>query len=208
VRPFYEPDDGEIRPSVTVGRIVHNSSRVSVAGEGHAPTVVESCSSCSFGPLAGDNLLVGLDGVAPSFGLPPGFAVDERRIDGERVVVVLSAGDSFRVEEDPAALVFCGRLLDEWLEERGLRREDVLAPGAPADLFEARLFCCEPTTELVAGYVARPDAAWAEAFRAARRLSLAEIQERDDVLRRKTGASPCGASSFGSSSGSGTAGRA
>jgi galactokinase/mevalonate kinase-like predicted kinase len=185
VRPFYEPDDGEIRPSVAGGRIVHNSARVSVAGGGHAPAVVESCTSCSFGTLAGDNLVVGLDGAVPSLDLPPGFAVDQRVIDGRRVLVVLSARDSFRVEADPSALVFCGRPLDDWLAERGLGREDVLAPGAPADLFEARLFCCEPPAELVRGYLARPAPGWAEAFRAAPRLSLAEIQEKDDVRRRE-----------------------
>jgi galactokinase/mevalonate kinase-like predicted kinase len=185
VRPFYEPDDGEIRPSVTGGRIVHNSSRVSTGGRGQAPALVECCSSCSFESLAGDNLLVGLDGVALPFELPPGFVLDQRAVEGGRVVVVLSARDSFRVEGDSAALVFCARPLDEWLEERGLRREDVLAPDSPGDLFEARLFCCEPTAELLAGYVIRPDAGWAEAFRGARRLSLSEIQQQDDVRHRE-----------------------
>jgi galactokinase/mevalonate kinase-like predicted kinase len=185
VRPFYEPDDGEIRPSVTGGWIIHNSSRVSIAGQGQAPALVESCSSCSFDSLAGDNLLVGLDDVALPFELPPGFLIDQRMIDEDRVAVILSARDTFRIEEDPAALVFCGRPLDEWLEERGLRRGDVFARDAPADLFEARLFCCEPTPELLAGYVTRPDAGWTEAFRGTRRLSLSEIQERDDVRRRE-----------------------
>ena len=184
VRPFYESEDGEIRPSVTAGRIVHNSSGVSAEAEGQAPALVESCSSCVFA-LAGGNVLVGLDDLTLPFALPPGFAIDGRRIDGDRVVVIVSARDSFRIEDDPGHLVFCGRPLEVWLGERGLRREDVLADDAPADLFEARLFCRNPTAELLAGYVTRPDARWTEAFRAARRLSLSEIQERDDVLRRE-----------------------
>jgi galactokinase/mevalonate kinase-like predicted kinase len=185
VRPFYEADDGELRPSVAEGRIVHNSSRVTAAGSAPKPVLVESCSSCAFDALGGDDVLVGLDDLALPFALPPGFTMDGRRVDGDRVVVIVSAGDTFRVEEDAAALVFCGRPLDGWLGERGLRREDVLARDAPADLFEARLFCRNPTVELLGGYLARPDARWTEAFRAARRLSLSEIQERDDVVRRE-----------------------
>jgi fucokinase / fucose-1-phosphate guanylyltransferase len=185
VRPFYEPDGGEIRPSVADGAIVHNSTRVTAADQAAGPVLVESCSSCAFDALGGDNVLVGLDDLTLSLALPPGLALDGRRIDEDRVVVIVSARDSFRLEDDVAALVFCGRPLDEWLGERGLRREDVFAKGAPADLLEARLFCRNPTIELLAGYVTRPDARWTEAFRAARRLSLSEIQERDDVVRRE-----------------------
>jgi galactokinase/mevalonate kinase-like predicted kinase len=172
-------------PEVTAERIVHNSWKVSTTGHGSAPVVVESCSSGSFGPLGGDNLLVGLDDVTPPFELPSGFAMEERRLGEDRVVVILSAHDTFRIEKDPAELVFCGQPLDEWLEGRGLRREDVFEDGAPADLFEARLFCCDPTTDLVAGYLTPRDSAWTDAFRGARRLSLREIQDREDVVRRE-----------------------
>jgi galactokinase/mevalonate kinase-like predicted kinase len=184
VRPFYEPEDGEIRPEVGAGRVVHNSRRVTLA-EAPGPALVESCSSCTFDALGGDNVLVGLDGDALPLELPPGITIDGRRIDEDRVVVILSTRDTFRVQDDFAHLVFCGRPLDEWLGERGLRREDVLASDAPADLFEARLFCRNPTAELLAGYLARPDPGWARAFRAAGRLSLSEIQEHDDVVRRE-----------------------
>jgi galactokinase/mevalonate kinase-like predicted kinase len=187
VRPFYELEGGEIRPSVTPQGIHHNSSAVTTAGHAQAPVLVESCSSCSFGSLAGDNILVGLEDRSFPFELPAGFVVEERRLDDptSRVVVILSFRDSFSVEEDVAALVFCGQPLDDWLGKRGLLRGDVLEDGAPADLFEARLFCKDPTAELLAGYLKRPDAEWTRAFRAAHRLSLSEIQEHDDVLRRE-----------------------
>lgn len=185
VRPFYELEGGEIRPLVTPQGVLHNSSAVTTAGRGQAPVVVESCSSCSFGSLAGDNLLVGLENGSFPFELPAGIAMEERHLDTSRVVVILSTRDSFRVEEDVDALVFCGQPLKDWLGERGLLLGDVFEHGAPADLFEARLFCCDPTTQLLAGYLERPGVEWTQAFRAARRLSLSEIQEHDDVLRRE-----------------------
>jgi galactokinase/mevalonate kinase-like predicted kinase len=184
-RPFYEADQGEIRPSVTTEAVIHNSVEVSATGRGPASAIVEACSSCSFGALGGDNLLVGLHGVTLPFELPRGTAVEERRIAGDRIVVIFSAGDSFKVAGDHADLVFCGRPLDQWLGERGLTREDVFDAGAPPDLFDARLFCCEPSPNMIAGYLTAPDIGWGESFRAARRLSLHEIQARDDVLERE-----------------------
>jgi galactokinase/mevalonate kinase-like predicted kinase len=184
-RPFYEADQGEIRPSVTAEAVVHNSVEVSAAGRGPSPAVVESCSSCSFGPLGGGHMLVGLEGVTLPFELPPGTTVEERRLGQDRVVVVLSAGDSFKVAADHGDLVFCGRPLDEWLRERGLTRRDVFDDGAPPDLFAARLFCCEPSPDTMAGYLTVPDVSWGQRFRAARRWSLHEIQARDDVLERE-----------------------
>ncbi|MCG6925650.1 MAG: hypothetical protein LJF30_10095 [Acidobacteria bacterium] len=182
-RPFYELDGGEIRPSVTPAAVVHNSTAVSVGG--HGPALVEACSASSFQALAGDNLLVGLDSIDLPFELPEGIALEERRLGSERVVVVFSSRDSFKVAGDHADLVFCGRPLDLWLSERGLSREDVFDADAAPDLFAARLFCCGPSAKLIAGYVAAPDAGWAETFRAARRLSLYEIQSPDDVVSRE-----------------------
>jgi len=184
-RPFYEPDDGEIRPMVTSEGIVHNSTAVRTGGHAHAPALVESCSSCSFPSLGGDNLLVGLDGAEMPFEIPAGIAVEGRGLGEDRVVVVVSARDSFRVVDDPADLVFCGQPLDRWLDERGLTRADVFEDDDATDLFAARLFCCGPSTDLLAGYLACPDSGWTASFRAARRRSLYEIQERDDALRRE-----------------------
>jgi hypothetical protein len=182
--PFYEPDDGEIRAFEAPDRIVHNSTSVDFTVAGGGPVLVESCASCSLGALGGDNLVVGLEGMALS-GVPAGFALDGRHLPEGRVVVVLSARDSLKPAREARELVFCGRPLDEWLAERGLRREDVFDEGAGTDLFEARLFCVDPTPAVLEGYWRRPDASWAAAFRAARRLSLDGIGERDDVVRRE-----------------------
>jgi galactokinase/mevalonate kinase-like predicted kinase len=182
--PFYEPDDGEIRPFEAADRVVHNSAGVDFTVSGQAPVLVESCSACSLGALGGDNLVVGLEDVALS-GVPAGFALDGRRLREGRVVVVLSARDGLKPVKEARDLVFCGRPLDEWLAERGLRREDVFEAGGGTDLFEARLFCLDPAPALLEGYWSRPDASWTAAFRAARRLSIAEINDRDDVVRRE-----------------------
>jgi galactokinase/mevalonate kinase-like predicted kinase len=182
-RPFYELDGGEIRPSVTAAAVVHNCTGVSAAGLG--PAVIEACSASSFGSLGGHNVLVGLEDARFPFDIPEGVAIEERRLDDDRVVVVFSSRDSFKEERDPADLVFCGLPLDEWLGKRGLTRGDVLDAGAPPDLFAARLFCSRPSANLIAGYLTTPDATWTDTFRASPRLSLYEIQARDDVLQRE-----------------------
>jgi galactokinase/mevalonate kinase-like predicted kinase len=192
IAPFYEPEGGEIRPYQAPDRILADCVDVEVAVTGAAPVLVDACRSCSL-VLAGDNLVVGLDGLALPFEVPRGFVLDGRPLEEGRVVVVLSAGDSLKAGAEP--LVFCGRPLDEWLSGRGLSRADVFDGGrgddrpqphqAQTDLFAARLFCLDPTPELLRGYVERPDGAWTRAFLAARRLSLAEIQERDDAVRRE-----------------------
>ena len=161
---------------------------VSAAVRGRAPALVEGCSFFSLGALGGGILSVRLRGFAVLFDVPSGFAVEERRLGEDRVVVILSAEDSFKVATDHGELVFCGRPLDAWLDERGLDREDVLDAGAPPDLFAARLFCCRPSADLVAGYLTVPGDGWAESFRAARRLSM----------NRSNASSPRASSSSGS----------
>jgi galactokinase/mevalonate kinase-like predicted kinase len=182
IAPFYEPEGGEIRPYEAPDRILHDCVDVEVAVSGPAPVLVEACRSCSL-RLAGDNLVTGLDDLALPFDLPRGFVLDGRHLAEGRVVVVLSSGDSLKAGD--ARPVFCGCPLDEWLAERGLSRADVFERDEGGDLFAARLFCLDPTPEILRGYVERPDASWARAFRAARRLSLAEIQEKDDAVRRE-----------------------
>ena len=184
IKPFYEPDVGEIRPIEGPDRIVHDCAAVDLRVTGASPVLVEGCSSCRL-VLEGDNVVVGLSGLSLPFTLPRGFVLDGRELPEGRVVVVLSSSDSLKAETDVSRLVFCGRPLDTWLAERGLSRDDVFSPGDPPDLFAARLFCLDPTPEVLRGYVEPPDASWTAAFRASRRLSLAAIQDRDDPVRRE-----------------------
>jgi galactokinase/mevalonate kinase-like predicted kinase len=184
IAPFYEPEGGEIRAFESADRVVHGSVGVEVTVTGTAPVLVEGCSSSSL-RLAGDNLVVGLEGRTLPFELPRGFVLDERRLPEGRVVVALSSRDSLKPEKDPSRLVFCGQPLDAWLAERGLERRDVFGDGDGSDLLAARLFVLEPTAEDIQGYVERPGEEWTRRFRAARRLSLGEVQERDDAVRRE-----------------------
>jgi galactokinase/mevalonate kinase-like predicted kinase len=184
IRPFYAPDGGEISPVEAPDRVVHDSHAVDVRVTGSAPVLVEASSSCHL-VLEGDNVVVGLVDLDLPFALPRGFVLDGRELPEGRVVVVLSARDSLKAEGDFARLLFCGRALDDWLAERGLAREDVFSPEDPPDLLAARLFCLDPSPALLRGYVEQPDSAWTAAFRAARRLSLATIQDRDDAVRRE-----------------------
>ena len=149
IKPFYEPDVGEIRPIEAPDRIVHDCAAVDLRVTGASPVLVEGCSSCRL-VLEGDNVVVGLDGLSLPFTLPRGFVLDGRELPEGRVVVVLSSRDSLKAETDVSRLVFCGRPLDTWLAERGLSRDDVFSPGDPPDLFAARLFCLDPTPERAA----------------------------------------------------------
>ena len=184
IAPFYEPEGGEIRAFEASDRVVHGSVGVEIVVAGTAPVLVEGCASSSL-RLGGDNLVVGLEGRALPFELPRGFVLDERRLPEGRVVVVLSARDSLKAESDPSRLVFCSQRLDGWLAERGLGRADVFDDGDGSDLLAARLFVLDPTPEDLRGYVERPGEEWTRRFREARRLSLGEIQERDDAVRRE-----------------------
>ncbi|HVO10039.1 MAG TPA: L-fucokinase [Vicinamibacteria bacterium] len=185
VAPFYESDGGELRPQVSGEGVVENCLDVRVVGSGSGqPSLVEGCDGCTLS-LAGDNVVVGLDGVSLPFTLPRGFALDGRRLPEGQVVVVLAAGDSLKPEPDPGCVVFCGQPLDRWLAERGLARGDVFAAtDSGRDLFAARLFAVDPEPSFLRGYL-EPDPAWGARFRAARRLSLAEVNARDDAVRRE-----------------------
>jgi galactokinase/mevalonate kinase-like predicted kinase len=184
IRPFYEPDGGEIRPVEGPDRIVHDSAAVDLRVTGPSPVLVEGCSACAL-VLEGDNVVVGLDGLSLPFTLPRGFVLDGRELPEGRLVVVLSSRDSLKAESEASQLFFCGQPIDQWLSARGLSQGDVFSPGDPADLFVARLFCLDPTPELLRGYVETPGPGWTAAFRATRRLSLAEVQDRDDAVRRE-----------------------
>jgi galactokinase/mevalonate kinase-like predicted kinase len=184
VAPFYEPHGGELRPFEAQDRIVHDSVDVALEVQGPGSVLVEGCSQASLS-LEGDNLVVGVDGLALPFRVPRGFTLDARHLPEGQVVIVLSAHDSLKPEKDPGRLVFCGRPLDQWLVERGLSRADVFADAHPTDLFAARLFAVDPSPELLHGYVEAFGPEWTSAFREARRLSLAEVNERDDAVRRE-----------------------
>jgi hypothetical protein len=88
IAPFYEPDGGEICAFEAADRVVYGSVGVEVTVTGTAPVLVEGCASCSL-RLAGDNLVVGLEGRVLPFELPRGFVLDERVLAEGRVVVVL-----------------------------------------------------------------------------------------------------------------------
>jgi galactokinase/mevalonate kinase-like predicted kinase len=184
VAPFYEEHGGEIRPLVSPERVVQNSVCVSLALAGRQPSLVEGCARCEL-RLEGDNVVVGLEDLSLPFPLPRGFTLDGRQLPEGQVVVVLAAGDSLKPELEPARLVFCAQPLDRWLAERGLERGDVFGDGDGRDLFEARLFAVSPSPSLLRGYLERPGPQWAAEFRAARRLSLAEVNDRDDPVRRE-----------------------
>ena len=195
-RPFYEADGGEIRPSVTPAAIVHNSTGVS-ARRARPRRWSRPAPIASFGTLGGDNLVVGLDGarlaLRPAGGRHPRRAPTRAT---DRVVVVLSARDSFKVASDPAR----PRLLRPSPRRRGSRSagsggRTSSTPTRRPTSSPRGCSAVSPTTDLIAGYLAPRPGLGGRAFRAARRLSLYEIQERDDVAaaRGPTGRAAPGA---------------
>ena len=130
VAPFYEKDGGEIRPFEAPDRIVHNSVGVELAGRGAGAR----CSSraarrARCRPSAGTTW----SSASRASRCPSACRAASRSTGGTcpraASSSILSAGDSLKPEGDPARLVFCGRPLDEWLEERGLVRGDVFDGG-------------------------------------------------------------------------------
>ena len=137
-----------------------------------------------------------LDGRALSSSLAPAHGEEERG-EGERVLLVYSSTDSFKRAASLSALRYCGEPIETWLRQRGLAPADLWSAaelraeqqGLGIELWDARLFCVLPPSpaaaELVAGYYAPAAAAgWAEHFRGAPRLSLAEVNARSSPQRR------------------------
>jgi galactokinase/mevalonate kinase-like predicted kinase len=183
--PFYEPDPGELRAQETTDSIVYDSAAVETGPVGGDPVLVEGCVDLDLRGAGGRNVLVGLSGFALSTPIPEGICIEERRLPEGSVYVVYSIEDSFKPRASPGDLVFCAVPLERWASERGLDLGEVLSGGAPSDLFAARLFCVGQPPEFVSGYLAPSGPAWTAAFRAARRLCLAEIQNAEDATIRE-----------------------
>ena len=141
-----------------------------------------------------------LDGRALSSSLASAQG-EEGREEEERVLLVYSSTDSFKRAASLSALRYCGEPIEAWLRQRGLSPAELWSAaelraeqqGLGIELWDARLFCVLPpltppspaAAQLVAGYYAAPAAAgWAEQFRGAPRVSLAEVNARSSPQRR------------------------
>jgi galactokinase/mevalonate kinase-like predicted kinase len=183
--PFYETEPGELRAQDTPDRIVFDSANVEIGHVRGEPVVAEGCVNVRLGAMGGRNLLVGLSELSLSEPVPEGMCIDERRPPQGPVYVVYSTEDSFKPNVAPGDIVFCGKPLERWAAERGLAPSELLSASEPSDLFAARLFCVGQPPEFVPGYFAPSGPAWTAAFRAARRLCLAEIQDAEDASSRE-----------------------
>jgi galactokinase/mevalonate kinase-like predicted kinase len=162
LRPFYDDEPGEIRPEVSGARIAYEGATID----------------------GGDRLTIGLPPREGAPEPPAGLCIDVRELPQGRALLVYGVDDSFRTQPELASVVFCGQPLAAWLAERGLRPDDVAAGAGPVDLLELSLFVQGVPLDFAAGYwsVGGPD--WTERFRKARRLSLREANETDDVVAR------------------------
>ncbi len=143
---------------------------------------VEGCRIAAPVRLGGGNVVTGLD-VAEPLSLPAGACLDVQRgrnRRGEPVWFVRCYGVADSFKGSATEETFCGRPLQEWLGAAGVAAADVWSSGAPATVWEARLFPAEAAAE---GYrrwlwMFEPEGATEEARRAyaaADRYSAAEI---------------------------------
>ena len=151
LRPFYDEEPGEIRPAVSRDRLLVNSSGVETIVKPSGFAVFEGCHDVRIDGAEGETLFLGLEGGHVPATVPDGFCLDQRRLGEVSVLLVCSSVDTFRRPRAAEDLVFCGKPLRVWLEERALSQSDV-ARGDGGDLLEAALFCAGVPLEFAAGY--------------------------------------------------------
>lgn len=174
---------------------------------------VEMCSGSSL-TLSdhGFHLVVGLEGVnlPATSPLPDGICLDMRRVPSlhadSPVLAMYHTGDSFKTVKDKADVRFCGVPMQQWLEERRLTGSDIWtaasnddeddaapSPLTENDLWTGQLFAphgagaSSSSALFIAGYwdsSVGGDASWKEAFLAAPRYSLQQLQVADSALAR------------------------
>ena len=168
-----------------------SASSSTVAGT--APVLVEGCASSSL-RLAGDNLVVGLEGRALPFELPRGFVLDERAAargpGGGRPV---RRGTASRPRAIPSRLVFCGQPLDAWLAERGLAPRRRLRRRRRRRPLRGPALRPRP--------VARRPARLRRARRERSGRGASARRAASPWARSRSGTTPCGARTAGSPSG-------
>ncbi len=188
--PFYSLAHEELIPEAGPGLVRFNSVDAAI-DPGFGGSCVEDCRNVQVS-CEGENLLVGLRDIRLPQALPRGFCLDERRFDDKDAAVTLRLvyhrDDSFKPQKSADAVVFCGKPLKTWLEERGLSVQDVFPGGERSDLYAAKLFCAGADAEHLAGYWRKPPdkASWLKWFRASRRYSIAEANALTDAAARDT----------------------
>ena len=184
LRPFYEQDPGELRPYTSAEKIVYNSVDAQVLVRPSSFAMVEGCRHVRIREAQGDNLFVGLEDFDLDVSVPPGFCLEQRRREGgEAVLLVYAGGDTFTKANEAAEVIVCGQPLPLWLEQRKLTPAD-LRVASPVDPLDLTLYCAGVPPEFAAGYWTVPPPGWTEQFRAARRFSLKQLNEDDDVVQR------------------------
>jgi galactokinase/mevalonate kinase-like predicted kinase len=108
-------------------------------------------------------------------------------VDGGTVVAVYGTGDTWSPADSPEHMAYlCGNLVD-WLAARHLDAADIFE-GPVFDLYDARLFPLNPADEFLEGYWSTAAAGehWQKAFKAARRLTLRELNTRENACARES----------------------
>ncbi len=183
IHPFYAPDHAELKAEPAPAPLVFNSTGFQSTGAG--TLVAENISNCTL-TTEGDNLLVGLSDLPAGLTLPAGLCLDERQRNGAVIRAVYHAADTFTVASGIAEMRFCNTPLAVWMQERGLSPADLWTDPDCRDLLQARLFCENAGLPLLEGFWKKTgDAEWTRQFRSARRWSLSELNQSEDVTARE-----------------------
>ncbi len=182
--PFYHMGSAELKPQ-DGAIIVYNSTNANFYGFSKNKTLVENCRDCSIATVMGDNLIMGLNGAQMELEVPQGICIDQRRLSKVDACMVYSTDDTFGVQKDLDNLKFCGIGLSHWLKERKLKPSDIFSSDKVFDLWDAKLFGMNAQDPMLTGYWHLPaDPDWGKRFKALKRYSIREINDKTDVLDR------------------------
>ena len=191
ILPFYALVHEELVPEIGPLLVRYDCIDADVqAGQGGA--CVEDCRHVHVA-CEGENFFVGLRDLSITAPVPRGFCIDERRIvqPGGPVTVrlVYHKDDTFKRRPRAEDVLFCSRPLPEWLNERGLRLDEIFGDADSVDLYQAELFPAGADATQLAGYWCVPPdkKKWAAWFRASTRFSIAMANAATDAGVRDTG---------------------
>jgi len=186
--PFYALPHEELVPQAlkALVRFTCSDTELELRGEGN---YAENCQGLR-AVLEGSNMLVGLHSLRLPVPLTSGICLDERRLSGaggeEVFRLAYHIGDSFKPSPSLDSALFCGQVMKSWLGERLLAPADIDAGAGGFDLYAARLFVEGAGGDFLSGYWSPPKdpSAWARAFKAGKRISIAEANARSDAGAR------------------------
>lgn len=185
IRLFYARDFQELEISDTQDVIIYNSHQFSLPLGNHKLILGESVQNCTLENALGNNLFAGISNWSCDYTIPEGICIDQRSLSNGSIKIVTGIEDTFGFDMPYSEIIFCGKPLKLWLEERHLTNEDIWKKGESWNLLSARLFVRDCSDEFLSEYwTTAPGQKWSTHFRSAERYSINQINSLTDPIDR------------------------